>query len=445
MQPWPTSWTGCWPTPEPDRSAAAGKLSASENGHHTESHDNYSRMVIVTGQPEHPAGDRSDRRGEGVTDRPTRWLVMASHVPPSGTLGGIVRYTVELARALGRREDVELHLLTSREAAEPLAEALDCQGRIAVVPSVPGPLVPVVERYLLGKRLDGFDVVQGTKHLLPRHVAARSALTVHDMLLFDRPGDFSPAKRHLLKHPYSASLRQADVLLCVSRATQRRVVEWAPALAPRTAVAPLATSPTLASTPAVAVDALRGKRFALVVGDSQPRKNIATVVSAWQEVVRRIPDAVLALVGPPAWGEESYGPHYASLAALGNIVQLTGVGDGVLRWCYENAGVVLAPSLAEGFGLPAVEALDLGAPLVTSQDPALVEASGGEVEHLPAHDTAAWAASAVRHLQEPREPASTDAPRGRGPRTWEDVADDTVQAVVGRTTTSGAMTNLERR
>lgn len=47
-------------------------------------------------------------------NRPVRWLVMAGHVPPEGRGGGIVRCTLELARALDRRDDVELHLVTSR-------------------------------------------------------------------------------------------------------------------------------------------------------------------------------------------------------------------------------------------------------------------------------------------------------------------------------------------
>src|SRR5690349_18803787 len=136
---------------------------------------------------------------------------MAGHVPADGRGGGIVRYTVELARALQRREDVVLHLLTSKAAAGSLAELTGSSERVTALPGVPEMLTPVVERFLLGQTLGWrFDVVQGTKHLLPKGVAARTALTVHDMLLFDRPGDFPGAKRFLLRQPYDASLRQAD-------------------------------------------------------------------------------------------------------------------------------------------------------------------------------------------------------------------------------------------
>ena len=352
---------------------------------------------------------------------------MAGHVPPSVRGGGIVRYTVELARALQRRDDVELHLLTSPEAAGPLAELTGSDERIVQMPArVPGPLVSGYERSLLGRTLGSrFDVVQGAKHLVPRGTAQRTVLTVHDMLLFDRPADFPLPKRVLLRRPYAASLRQADTLLCVSAATRARLVEWSPELADRTAVVPLATSPQLLGSEAVPVAALAGRPFALVVGDSSPRKNLSVAVSAWARVVQQRPEAVLVLVGPPAWGAEAYGPDHAALVASGHVVQLTGVDDGTLRWCYENAAVVLAPSLAEGFGLPAVEALDLGAPLVTSLDPALVEVSGADADHLAADDVPAWADAALRHLSGSR-PAIT-----RRTRTWDDVAAETVAAVLG--------------
>ena len=363
-----------------------------------------------------------------MQEAPVRWLLMATHVPPDARGGGIVRYTVELARALGRREDVELHLLTSTAAAGPLAELAGGRDRVVPLPAVPDDAVPAFERFLLGRRLGSrFDVVQGAKHLLPRGVTARTALTVHDLLLFDRPADFPLPKRLLLGRPYASSLRQADTLVCVSAATRDRLVRWDPRLADRAVVTPQTTSPQLLESRAVPVPSLAGRPFGLVVGDASPRKNISVVVSAWAQVVRRRPDAVLALVGPPAWGSESYGPDHAALVAAGNVVQLTGVDDGTLRWCYENCALVLAPSLAEGFGLPAVEALDLGAPLVTSLDPALVEVSGDAAEHLPADDVAGWADAALRHLD---RAAVARGPHSRRRRTWDDVAAETVAAVI---------------
>ncbi|SNT01751.1 Glycosyltransferase involved in cell wall bisynthesis [Geodermatophilus pulveris] len=361
---------------------------------------------------------------------PVRWLLMAGHVPASGLLGGIVRYTVELAHALERRDDVELHLLASPAAAETLAGIVGGQERVVRLPAVPGGTVPALERWALAQRLgDRFDVVHGTKHLLPRGVAAHTVLTVHDMLLLDRPEDFAAPKRALLRGPYRASLRQARTLVCVSAATRDRLAAWEPRAAARAAVVPLATSTRLREATPVPVGALDGRPFGLVVGDGSPRKNVPVVTAAWARVVRQHPDAVLVHVGPPEWGAAAYGPDHPALLASGNLLQLTGVDDGTLRWCYEHAAVVLAPSLAEGFGLPAAEALDLGAPLVTSHDPALCEVSGDRAEHLAADDVQGWADAVLRHLA-PRGQSAAPA-RATPLRTWDDVAADTVRAVRG--------------
>jgi glycosyltransferase involved in cell wall biosynthesis len=366
-----------------------------------------------------------------AVNRPARWLLMAGHVPSDGRGGGIVRYTIELARALRQRDDVELHLLASPQAADSLSELTGSSERVVRLPAVPPMAVPAAERWLIGRRLAGrFDVVHGVKHLVPRGTGTPTALTVHDMLPFDRPADFPLAKRLLLQRPYAASLHQADRLLCVSRATMARLTDRFPEVADRCSVVPLATSPTLLGSPPEAVTALAGRPFALVVGDPSPRKNLSVVVAAWERVVHRRPDAVLVLVGPPAWAGAHYGPQYGDLVASGHVLQLTGVDDGILRWCYENASVVLAPSLMEGFGLPAVEAVDLGAPLVTSQDPALVEVSGKLAEHLPADDVQAWVDASLRHLAG----RPVDGVGRPEPRTWSEVAAETVTAVCGSST-----------
>ena len=358
---------------------------------------------------------------------PTRWLLMAGHVAATGRGGGIVRYTVELAKALRRRDDVDLHLLVDPAAADGLVDLVAGPDRLVRLPGLPGLAVSGYERALLGRTLgDRFDVVQGTKHLVPRGVAARTALTVHDMLLYDRPQDFGTAKRTLLRQPYAASIRQADTLLCVSAATRERLVASVPGTRPRSAVVPLATSPALRSSEPVPVPAVADRPFALVVGDTQPRKNLPTVVSAWRRVAAERPDAVLLQVGPPPWGEQDYGPDFDALVASGNLHQLQDVTDGVLRWAYEHASVVLTPSLAEGFGLPAAEAIDLGTPLVTSTDAALVEVSGDRAVHLAPDDVAGWARVALEHLA---VPVGTRTPPAVT-RSWDDVAAETVAAVL---------------
>lgn len=357
----------------------------------------------------------------------TSWLLLATHVPPSGQRGGMVRYVVELARSLEAHPDVALSVLTTPGARPFFNELLKDESRVLTLPGLPTTLRSVFERHGCGAstfRRD-FDVVHGTKHLLPRRVRGRGVLTVHDLLPMDRPQDFGSLKRRALVGPYRASVRDADVLLCVSAATRTRLLADSPEVASRACVVPLAVSSALRTAVGRPVGPLEGRRFALVVGDASPRKNLAHVVDAWEKVVDRDPDAVLAVVGPGGWGVDDRGARFDQLVRQGSVLPLGEVSDGALRWCYEHARVVACPSLLEGFGLPAVEALHFSAPLVTSDDPALVEASGTAVLHLPADQSAPWTQALAAALARPR-PSGTAA----ATRSWDDVAEETVRAVL---------------
>ncbi len=98
-----------------------------------------------------------------------------------------------------------------------------------------------------------------------------------------------------------------------------------------------------------------------------------------------------------------------ALETAGLVVRLGGVSDGVLRWCYEHATVVLIPSIEEGYGLPAIEARHFGTRLVTSRDAALVEVSGGEAIHLDAADDEGWIQALVTIDRGPTESGATKA------------------------------------
>jgi glycosyltransferase involved in cell wall biosynthesis len=368
-----------------------------------------------------------------MTEQPLRWLMIATHVPATGTGGGMVRYAVELASAMRSHPGVDLSVLVQRSARHFFENLLGDPRRVFAI-GLPVVARSAVERTGLGVDVFSrpFDVVQGTKHLVPRRCRARRVLTVHDMLPLDRPLDFPPAKRWLLPGPYLASVSDADVLICVSRATEDRVCSYLPGTRGRTAVVPLASSHRLRGVAPVPVPRLADRPFALVVGDPSPRKNLALVMRSWVDVAARHPDATLAVAGPPGWrgtaGPEARDADEAvgRLIADDRIMRLGLLSDGELRWCYEQAQLVLCPSLLEGFGLPALEARELAAPLLTSDDPALVEASGSTAMHLPSNRPAAW----TKAILDAWSPCRAQRRAGDHPgRTWFDVAEETVDAV----------------
>lgn len=363
-----------------------------------------------------------------MTAASLRYLLMATHVPRSGAGGGMVRYTVELADALARRDDIELHLLVTSAGAEFFAQHIP-RAHLHHAPDLPTPARSLLERAggIPALRGGDFDVVHGTKHLLPwRHRARVTLLTAHDMLPLDRPHDFPLAKRLLLRRPYLRSAREADVIACVSHATRTRLLYYVPSVAEKAGVVPLAVSSTLATVSPRPVPALAGRRFAMVVGDASLRKNLRLAVDTWHEVRVAVPDAVLAVVGPRDWGRTHRGHGWDEQVADGHIAALGHVSDGELRWCYENAAVVLCPSILEGFGLPVVEAARFGAPVVSSTDPALCEASGQHATAVPVTDRAAWVRAVVTRLTGEREPVPPVS------RSWDDVGEETVRMVRAR-------------
>jgi glycosyltransferase involved in cell wall biosynthesis len=352
-----------------------------------------------------------------------RWLMLATHVPPSGRNGGVVRYTVEVARALRRRDDVELGVVARRSSTEFFADLLGDERRVLTIPDVPTPVASLIERHRPPSGGE-WDVVHGTKHLVPRAGDGHRLLMVHDMMSLDRPLDYPFLKRHLLRMPYLRALREADTLVCNSIATMERLCSYVPSARPRSHVVPLAVSPGLLRSEARPIRELEGRRFVLVVGDASPRKNVGFLVDLWPEVVARHPDAVLVVAESQGWSITDRGGCFDELHRRGLVLSFKSLLDEDLRWCYSHAHVVLAPSVLEGFGLPTAEAIACNAPLITSDDPALCEVSGSTVRHLVATDHRAWTAAICGALDRPRP-----VPPTRPVRTWDDVADETVEAV----------------
>jgi glycosyltransferase involved in cell wall biosynthesis len=357
------------------------------------------------------------------------WLVMAAHVPPTGTGGGMVRYVVEFTRALSGVEGVEAHVLARPESAAFFEELVGATRQVhrARFSKAPVPAQAALERlgWTLPVLRSGFDVVHGMKHLLPRRVENTRVLTVHDMLPLDRPSDFGTAKRRLLRGPYLRSIAEAHVIAAVSRATVDRLTSYVPDACDRAVVVPLAVPRSLTNAMSEQPSKVAPGLFALVVGDTSGRKNVGFLVDLWPDVLARVPGARLVIVGPPGWSGSHVGERFTELNASGHVVHVGHVSDGELRWLYEHAGVALCPSLLEGFGIPSAEAVSFGARVIISDDPAMADAAGIGATRVGSGDIAGWASAIAAALHDAARPLPPAGPA----RTWDSVARETVEAV----------------
>jgi glycosyltransferase involved in cell wall biosynthesis len=211
-----------------------------------------------------------------------------------------------------------------------------------------------------------------------------------------------------------ALVRRAHRIVCYSKATRDDLVGMLGTPAERVRVIPLAGD----SLEGVAAEPLPAARppFLLWVGERHTYKNFDRTLAAWARSPAAADTRLVCVGGPPLDTAER-----TQIAVLGvsDRVWQGACGAGELRWAYEHAEALLYPSLAEGFGLPVIEALALGAPVVTSDRSSLPEVGGDVAIYVDPESEEAIAAGIPRARAEGRAPERVAARRAQAARfSW---------------------------
>ncbi len=296
---------------------------------------------------------------------------------PAGR-GRVVR---ELLAALARRDDPHRYRLLCRRPYEELG--LD--DRFAWETSERSDL-----RWHLqaARRAGGADVFLSTNSYLTAWFArVPTAIVVYDLVAFI-PGT-QPQRRAALieRATLRPALRRCAAAICISRATERDLVERFPSVAGRTSIMLLAADPRFAQRHDDAErEAVRRRHdlpagFVLSVGTLEPRKNLERLVAAHHGLPPEVRAAhPLVLVGPKGWEIDDLLARLSSDAA--DVRVLGHVSDEDLSVLYDLCTVFAYPSLYEGFGLPILEAMSGGAPTITSDVSSLPEVGGDAVSYV---------------------------------------------------------------
>jgi glycosyltransferase involved in cell wall biosynthesis len=234
---------------------------------------------------------------------------------------------------------------------------------------------------------------------------------VYDLVTFDRR--MRPNRRSMAIERLTLGLavRRAARILAISEATASDLVTRHPQVAARLDVAPLAVSPSLSADAAADLEDLPAGGFVLAVGTLEPRKNLPRLVAAYRSLAEDLQRAYrLAVVGDIGWDT---GETLSELRSLGDRAQLLGyVSDAALAELYRRCTVFCYPSLGEGFGLPVLEAMAAGAPVVTSDVSSLPEVGGDAVAYVDPLSVQSIAAALDGLLRSPERRAEL-AERGR--------------------------------
>ncbi len=285
---------------------------------------------------------------------------------------------------------------------------------------------PRIERHL-----DPFELLHSTQLVVP---AARAPMvaTVYDLFVARYPDYFPPRWRRLLGRGLEIVMSRARLLLAISRAVAD---DLEAALRPgdgRVRAVPLGVDPPPRTSPEE-VEEARGRyglpgRYLLYVGTREPRKNLGRLLDAY-EILRAGAGAELGLVlaGPPGWGTDALEARARSLPG----VTLTGfVPAADLDLIYKGALALAHPAIDEGFGLPVLEAMARGVPVVAGDSPAVAEVAGGAALLVDPCDIAGLAGALEEVCGDAgrREEMARRGLRRAALHTWEETARLTLEA-----------------
>ena len=254
-------------------------------------------------------------------------------------------------------------------------------------------------------------------------------ITIHDLLPLRYPELFPRVTVAHSRTSWKGAARRAARVITGSEHTKGELVELLGVEPARVAVTPYGVSPRFRT---MDVDAawLRerfgiDRRYVLCVGTLEPRKNMVGALRAFREVARTVDDVLLVLVGGGGWRNAEF---EAELGDRDRLCLTGHVSDEELARLYAGASCFLYPSLYEGFGLPVLEALASGTPVVTSDRASLPEVVGDAGLSVSPQDVDALADAVTRVLTDPDLAADL---RRRGLaraalRTWDSCAAATV-------------------
>ena len=360
---------------------------------------------------------------------------------------GVGQYAYQLARALARVDHVNSYVLYPvfyfivnpdyHRTELPVAANMRVAHR-----HLPPRLVRFLWRrerseqfkeYLLGRA----DVVHSTTFCAPRFRAPRRRLvaTIHDCTFLTHPEFHLPANIDHCLRGTRLAIERADAIIAVSESTRRDLIERMGAPADRIVVTLEAADPGLARvTDAARLDAVRQRydlpeRFVLFLGAMEPRKNLPRLLEAFAALAPALrQEFYLVVAGAQGWLNDSVHEQVQKLGLADSVTFPGYIEQDDVAALYSLATVFAYPSQWEGFGLPVLEAMACGTPVLTSSVSSLPEVAGDAAVLVPPTDVDAIADGLGRLLEDSalRADLAVRGPRRAAQFSWDRCARETL-------------------
>ena len=267
------------------------------------------------------------------------------------------------------------------------------------------PVRIVWEQLLLPRLLRalGIDLLHGLAYATPLASPCPTVVTVHDLTFFRFPETLKPFKRLYLRAATRSATRRAARIIAVSQQTKDDLVQLLQVPLEKVDVVHNGVSEAFHPVAAEEVAAFRQRRglpprFILFLGTLEPRKNIVRLLEAfaqWAKTAGRdMGDTVkLVVAGAKGWYFERIFARATELGLTNEVLFPGFLPAPELPWWYRAAECFVYPSLYEGFGLPVLEAMACGTPVITSSASSLPEVAGDAAITVNPYDVAALAAA----------------------------------------------------
>jgi glycosyltransferase involved in cell wall biosynthesis len=297
--------------------------------------------------------------------------------PLALTRAGTARHIHSLLEALEEEPELELRRYGLGGSSRATVPVRDLGWYLAALPA--------------RAQRDGVDVLHCPTHRAPVRSSVPLVVTFHDLAVLRHPETFNRWTRTYSRHTLPRVARAARRLIAVSEFTKRELLDLLHVPEEKVRVIPNAVGPPFEPNGQVAAG-----DYVLAVSTLEPRKNLARLLEAFRRA--QLDGLRLLVAGAPGWG---------NVRVEGDGIQWLGeVHDEELARLYRGARCVAYVSLYEGFGLPVLEAMACGAPVVAARNEALEEVAGSAavlVDPLDADAIAAGIAEAVDRGAELRE------------------------------------------
>lgn len=363
-------------------------------------------------------------------------------------LTGIGWYLYRLLEHLAERDDLRLrlygpHLIHTPDLAAPQVEiprgtAIELV-QVRVPEDISLPYSPLVRLLRAGQsRLIAADrnrLLFAPNYFLPPSFGrcrGELVVTVHDLSFERVPWTMQDETRQNLAQHLKSSVERAVGVLTDTRTVREELIASGLVEPARVHAIHLGPGPTATAGAEDGAPTTTPDFYALHVGTLEPRKNLSTLLVSWRDLQKSASEAglrapSLVLCGRFGWKSDDLREQVAAGERDGWLHHFGYLPDAAVAALYRRAWLLVMPSLYEGFGLPVVEAMSFGIPLLLSDIPVLREVAGGAALHLPPEDPAAWTATLTDLLRQPERVAELARASAAGADAfdWQRTAEQT--------------------